>query len=192
MSVCAVFGRLTEKGLLLACESDTLGALSMLANHAASLGRAIPHFVDWTIQHREDPNKLLAWHCGNAPLCLAKSPHQTALRSRQDMKGVKTASEGDPFAGLYQFQVKSGPVTFCRLAELDGHWKMLIATGEAVPSDETLAGTWSWVAVRDHDRLYRTLVENGFIHHASMVHENQVEALSMACKFLNIETVIVR
>jgi L-fucose isomerase-like protein len=192
MSVCAVFGRLTEKGLLMACESDTLGALSMLANHAASLGSAIPHFVDWTIQHRENPNKLLAWHCGNAPLCLARFPNQTALRSRQDMMGVNEAFEGDPFAGLYQFQVKPGAVTFCRIAELDGHWKMLIATGEAVPSDETLAGTWSWVAVPNHDRLYRTLVENGFIHHASMVHENQIDVLTMACKYLDIETVIVR
>ena len=100
-------------------------------------------------------------------------------------------AEGDGSAGLYQFQVTPGQVTFCRLAEYDGQWKMLIASGEIVPSDETLAGTWSWVEVKDHARLYRTLVEEGFIHHASMSHGDQVEVLKLACKFLDIQPVVV-
>jgi L-fucose isomerase-like protein len=191
MSVCAVFGRLTGKGMLTACEADTLGALSMLANYQASGRQHLPHFIDWTIQHREDPNRLLAWHCGNAPLCLARDRARTALRSRRDMQGAHPPKPGDPFAGLYQFQVRPGPVTFCRLAESRSAWKMLIARGEAVLSDEVLAGTWSWVRVADHDRLYRTLVENGFIHHASMVHEDQAAVLELACKFMGIQPVIV-
>ena len=70
-------------------------------------------------------------------------------------------------------------------------WKMLIARGEIIPSDETLAGTWAWVEVKDHAALYRTLVEEGFIHHASMVHGDQVDALVEACKFMDIQTVLV-
>ena len=81
---------------------------------------------------------------------------------------------------------KPGKVTFCRLAEYDNQWKMLIATGEIIPSDETLAGTWSWVEVKDHAKLYRTLVEEGFVHHASMIHGDRSEALLQACKFLDI------
>jgi hypothetical protein len=68
---------------------------------------------------------------------------------------------------------------------------MLIATGKIVPSDETLAGTWSWVEVSDHAALYRTLVEEGFIHHASMIHGDQAEALVQACAFLDITPVVV-
>jgi hypothetical protein len=45
--------------------------------------------------------------------------------------------------------------------------------------------------VRDHAHLYRTLVEEGFIHHASMIHGDQVATLKMACKFLNIKAVVV-
>jgi hypothetical protein len=45
--------------------------------------------------------------------------------------------------------------------------------------------------VKDHERLYRTLVEEGFIHHASMIHGNQIEALRLACKFLDIKPVVV-
>jgi L-fucose isomerase-like protein len=191
ISLCALFGRLTQRGMLTACETDVLGAVSMLVNYQAALGRIVPHFVDWTIQHRDDPNKLLAWHCGNAPACLARDPREVALRSRHDMKGELPVSSGDTQAGLYQFQLKPGRVTFCRLAEYDGAWKMLIAGGDIVPSGETLAGTWSWVAVPDHARLYRTLVEEGFIHHASMIHGDQTQALLQACKFLDIKPVLV-
>ena len=71
ISLCAIYGRLTERGMLTACEADVMGAASMLANYRAALGETVPHFVDWTIRHRREPDQLLAWHCGNAPLCLA-------------------------------------------------------------------------------------------------------------------------
>lgn len=58
-------------------------------------------------------------------------------------------------------------------------------------SEETLAGRWAWVQVKDHARLYRTLVEEGFIHHASMIHGDQPEVLVLACKFLGIRHVLV-
>lgn len=191
ISVCTTYGRLTGKGMLTACETDILGALSMLICYQAALGETIPHFIDWTIRHRENPNQLLAWHCGNAPTCLARDPKKTALRSRRDMMGTEPVYDDDLQAGLSQFQIKPGVVTFCRLAEYDTEWKMLISTGEIKPSDETLAGTWSWVEVEDHDMLYRTLVEEGFIHHASMIHGDYTQALLQVCKFLNIEPVLV-
>jgi len=191
LSTCAIFGRLTGQGMLTACEADILGALSMLVNYAAALGVTPPHFVDWTIQHRDDPNRLLAWHCGNAPTRLARDPENIALRSRTDMTGELPVSSGDAMAGLYQFQIKPGKVTLIRLAEYDGIWKLLIAPGEIIPSNEIMAGTWSWVSVQDHARLYRTLVEEGFIHHASMIHGDQTQALLQACKFLDIQSVLV-
>ncbi len=191
ISVCALYGRLTGGGMLTACETDILGALAMLTNYSAALGETLPHFIDWTIQHRDNDNLLLAWHCGNAPASLASDPQLVALRSRRDMSGDLPVIQNDEMAGLFQFQVKPGVVTFCRLAEYDNEWKMLISRGEIVPSDETLAGTWSWVQVPDHQRLYRTLVEQGFIHHASMIHGDQVEALRQACKFLAIQPIEV-
>jgi len=191
ISTCAVYGRLADRHMLTACETDVLGAISMRITYDAALGDTVPHFVDWTIQHRYDPNKLLAWHCGNAPTCLAADRRKTALRSRSDMKGEMPSKPGDAMAGLFQFQIKPGPVTFCRLAEYDGKWRMLIASGEIMPSEEELAGTWAWVAVKDHAKLYRTLVEEGFIHHASMVHGDFTAPLLHACKFLNITPVRV-
>jgi L-fucose isomerase-like protein len=191
ISMCALYGRLTGQALLTACETDVLGAIAMLASYQSAMGETVPHFIDWTIQHRENPNLLLAWHCGNAPSCLARDPAKTALRSRSDMTGTLPIAQSDPNAGLAQFQIKPGRVTFCRLAEYDNVWKMLIATGEIIPSEETLAGTWAWVQMKDHARLYRTLVEEGFVHHASMIHGDQTQALTLACKFLGIRPVVV-
>ena len=94
VSVCALFGKLTGRGMLTACETDVIGALSMLVNYSASLNQTIPHFVDWTIQHRDNPNRFLSWHCGNAPTCLADHPEQTALRSRMDMLGELPPDSG--------------------------------------------------------------------------------------------------
>lgn len=190
ISLCAILGRLTGQGWMAACETDILGVLSMIVSYRSVLGRQPPHLIDWTIQHREDPNRVLAWHCGNAPACLAAEASQTALRSRGNMTGERPAKEGDASAGLYQFQVRPGPVTMCRLAEYDGAWKMLIASGRIVPSHETLAGTWAWVAVSDHARLYRTLVEGGFIHHASLMHGDQAAALKRVCSLMGIEPVV--
>ncbi len=191
ISVCAIFGRLTQRRMLTACEADVLGAASMLVSHCSTLRTQVPHFVDWTIQHRENPNRLMAWHCGNAPLELACDPKQAALRSRRDMKGESPAQEDDQLSGVNQFQLRPGSVTFSRLAESRGEWRMLIAKGQIVPSDDVLNGTWAWVDVKDHARLYRTLVEKGFIHHASMMHGDQTRSLAMACKFLDVEPVVV-
>jgi L-fucose isomerase-like protein len=191
MSTCALFGRLTGQGMLTACETDILGALSMLVNYSAALQETVPHFIDWTIQHRQHDNRFLAWHCGNAPVCLANNPQKTALRSRQDMKGELPSDPEDATAGLYQFQIRPGQVTLCRLAEYDHQWKMLITTGEIIPSSEVLAGTWAWVEVHDHKKLYRTLIEEGFIHHASMVHGDQTQSLALACKFLDIQPILI-
>lgn len=190
-STCALFGRLTSQGMLTACEVDILGALAMLVSYRAALGQTVPHFIDWTIQHRQKDNMFLAWHCGNAPVCLAADPKRTALRSRNDMQGVLPVDPGDSMAGLYQFQIRPGKVTLCRLQEYDSKWKMLITNGEIVPSEEELAGTWAWVEVADHKKLYRTLVEEGFVHHASMIHGDQTAVLLEACKFLDIQPVVV-
>jgi L-fucose isomerase-like protein len=191
ISVCAIYGRLTGQRMLTACETDVLGALAMITSYQSAMGETLPHFIDWTIQHRENPNKLLAWHCGNAPTCLARDRENIALRSRRDMKGESPIKEGDSSAGLFQFQLKPGKVTICRLAEYDDQWKMLIASGEIISSDEELAGTWAWVEIKDHEKLYRTLVEEGFIHHASMIHGDQTKSLIEACKFLDIKPIVV-
>lgn len=188
VSPCFVMGRLTQSGIMCSCEVDIYGALTMLIQYEASLETTPPHFIDWTIQHPKDPNVFLAWHCGNAPPSLVCAGCPAALRYHSIMYrdvGVEKSY------GTAEFRLKPGPVTICRLVEYQGEFKMLITRGEALEEEAEFRGSWAWVRVKDLDKLYRTLVEEGFVHHASMIHGDYVEPIAEACKLLNIKTVIV-
>lgn len=188
LSPCYTMGRLTDRGIMTSCEVDIYGALTMLVQYLASLGTTVPHFIDWTIQHQSRPDTFLAWHCGNGPPSLVSNGAKVNVRYHSilgESLGPKRSQ------GTGEFQLKPGEVTLCRLQEHDGEFKMLVTTGEAVNSEDKLRGSWSWVQVPDLDRLYSTLVSEGFTHHASLIHGDYTRAISEACDYLGIETVIV-
>lgn len=170
---CHVSGRLVDQGVMVSCEADILGALTMLIQYLVSFKKTSPHFIDWTVQHQEKENVFLAWHCGNAPPSLAREE----VRINQ--------------YGMGTFQLKPGVVTINRLIEYEGKFKMLITTGRILESHQNLQGTWAWVEVADLKKLYEALLKNGFIHHASMIHGNYTVPIQDACKILGIETVII-
>lgn len=188
ISSCTTMGRLTQRGIMTSCEVDIHGALTMLVQHQAALGVTVPHFIDWTIQHQTLQDVLFAWHCGNAPMGLACEGCAPRLR----VHSILNRRVGDAASqGTAEFQLKPGVVTLNRLVEYDGVFKMLITTGEILSSDEERRGSWSWVQVDDLDYLYRVLVEEGFIHHASMIHGDFVVPIADFCRFAGIEAVVV-
>jgi L-fucose isomerase-like protein len=93
--------------------------------------------------------------------------------------------------GTAEFQIKSGEITINRLVEYDGKFKMLITKGRIIPSEDELRGSWGWVEVADLDKLYRTLIEEGFIHHGSIIHGDISPIIAQFCKFTGIQTVTV-
>ena len=188
ISSCYAIGRLTDAGLLTACEVDIYGALTMLVQHRVALETTRPHFIDWTIQHQEKKNVFLSWHCGNAPPSLVCKGCSINLRSHSILS--KPLGEKRT-VGTAEFPLKPGVVTLNRLTERDGRFKMLITRGRIIPSDQALRGSWSWVQVEDLDKLYRTLIKEGFTHHASLIHGDYTTAVREACELLAIDTVIV-
>jgi L-fucose isomerase-like protein len=188
VSPCYAMGRLTDRGIMTSCEVDIYGALTMLFQYLAALETTVPHFIDWTIRHQEKENVLLAWHCGNGPPSLA-CPGGDITLSYHSILGTTLGT--DRSVGTGEFQLKGGEVTLCRLQEQGGTFKMLVTRGKAVVTPEKLRGSWSWVEVPDLDRLYATLVKEGFVHHASLIHGDYSEAITNACEYLGIETVVV-
>lgn len=160
----------------------------MLIQYLASLKTTSPHFIDWTIQHQEEENVFLAWHCGNAPPSLAPEGCPLVLRRHAILERNRRSEISE---GTLEFQLRPGPVTLCRLVEYDGEFKMLVTKGEIKRSSRDIRGSWSWVKVRDLALLYRVIVERGFIHHASMVHGDCTKPIVDACRILGIETVVV-
>jgi len=188
ISSCYAMGRLTDQGIMTSCEVDIYGALTMLVQYLASLATTPPHFIDWTIQHQERENIFLAWHCGNAPPSLACKGSGVAIRYHSilgESLGIERSM------GTAEFHLRPGVVTLCRLVEHYGEFKMFITTGESVESDQSLRGSWSWVKVADLNKLYTTLVKEGFTHHASLIHGNYTQAIKDACEHLGIEIVVI-
>jgi len=188
ISPCISMGRLTQKGMMTACEVDIHGALTMLVQHAVSLEETVPHFIDWTIQHQSKENVFLAWHCGNAPFSLRAPDSKIYLRSHSILG--KSLGE-DKSGGVAEFKLKEGEVTLSRIVEYDGQFKMFVTTGKIIPSSDNLRGSWSWVEVKDLDLLYRTLLQEGFTHHASMIHGDFKKPLTDFCQFTGIEAVVL-
>ncbi|MHB1355293.1 MAG: L-fucose/L-arabinose isomerase family protein [Anaerolineae bacterium] len=183
---CTTLGRLTEQGIMAACEVDVIGALTMLVQYQAVLETTVPHFVDWTIQHQEWDDVFLAWHCGNAPACLAADRRQVVVREQAIMSTVVGADRSEM---AMDTQLAPGTVTLNRLVEYDGEFKMLITNGEILPSEDNLRGSWSWVQVPDLKHLYRVLAEEGFTHHVSMIHGDVSDAVEDFCQFTGIDVV---
>jgi L-fucose isomerase-like protein len=81
---CAAMGSLGDHGIPAACEGDVMGALSMLALQAvADAPSALMDLSDLD----DDGDRLLVWHCGNAPLALAGAPG-TRLTTHFNRDGV--------------------------------------------------------------------------------------------------------
>jgi L-fucose isomerase-like protein len=188
ISACYALGRITGGGLMTACEVDVYGALTMLVQHSAALKTVPPHFIDWTIRHQKKKDVFLSWHCGNAPPSLACRAEGIEIQSHSILSKPLSKERA---LGTAEFQLKPGVVTLCRLTEFDGNFKMLVTTGEIVESPQRLRGSWSWVKVPDLDGLYRTLVEEGFTHHASQIHGDYAGPVKDACKLLGIQVINV-
>lgn len=183
ISVCSTLGRLNDRGIIAACEADLMGAVSMYAVNAASLGRHKPHFIDWTDLHPTEPNVWLAWHCGNAPGSLCASG------CKQKMYRNERMIQWNPQChGAVEFNLRPGPVTCARMMEYDGEFSMFFGTGEIVDIPPFVRGTYGWVKVNDVFDWEDKLVESGMCHHACLIHDPKVaDALELFCKYQGIK-----
>ena len=68
---------------------------------------------------------------------------------------------------------------------------MLITKGDAIPDSRSLRGCWKWIKVSNLKTLYRTIIEEGFTHHASLIFGDYEKELAAFCKFAGIEVVSV-
>lgn len=163
LTPCLTNGRLTRRGIPVACEGDVLGALSMLLQRELTRGKAIPWLADILMLHPEEKDRFLAWHCGNASVELASPEGRPQARPH--------CSFAPDFAGAIaagEFALREGEVSLNRLVEHHGEFRLLHVPGRIVASPDRMRGSWGWVAVEDRERMLRTVVEEGFVHHVSL------------------------
>jgi L-fucose isomerase-like protein len=155
---CAAMSLLQSEGLVLACEGDIDGALSMLAHQA--LGAETPFLFDFSqVDFKE--NFALFWHCGVAPCNL--------------WDGVSCRSLDTYFAGgkgvTADFVLKSGELSVLRIDSARGRYRIFLQKGRAIPMEKLLRGTYMKVLFdRPVQELMDMIIGKGFAHHSSAVY----------------------
>ena len=182
IGVCALLGLLTDKGMPSGCEGDVLGTLAMIIGEKLS-GNA-PFFCD-LISFNETENTGIGWHCGAAApsLCKENCNPKFCHHSVMDGGGVKGVT--------CDFPLKSGPVTFFSLTEeKDSGYRLLMATGEALETEQVLKGNPLEIKFNsDMNEMIKTIVKNGIKHHYVLVHGDITEELTLFAKLNNIKMI---
>lgn len=170
VSPCAAMSLLQSEGLLLACEGDIDGALSMIAHKA--LGAETPFLFDFS-QVDFEQDFALFWHCGVAPCNL--------------WDGVCNRSLDTYFAGgkgvTADFVLKSGELSVLRLDSARGGYRMFLQKAKAIPMEKLLKGTYMKVVFdRPVREVLNLVLDNGLAHHSSVVYGTYIRALELVAR----------
>ena len=181
---CAVIGMLNDCGIPSSCEGDVPGAVTM-AMIKELAGGGIPLFVD-LISYDEKANTGVVWHCGAAPVSLCRKFEETEYRLHFRVDG------GDKKGVTNDFSLKPGPVTLAKLdQDVDGHFRMLIAKGEAIDTEPFIRGNPLTIRFEAPvRRLIDAIMLKGFEHHYTVIHADVKEELLQYCAWMGIEPVM--
>lgn len=190
---CYVNGRLTAKGIPVACEVDIYGALSEYMAMCASMrtpmlldiNNTVPEdmyseFIEGKYPYTPD-DVFMAFHCGNGSVgCMTDSSQFTH-------HALLTLEDG-PALGTYEGNIKPGDVTLFRLhSTADGKLCSYAAQGEVLPVDACSFGTIGVFGVPQMLRFYRNvLVEKHYPHHCAVAFGKSGKVLYEAVRLLGV------
>lgn len=122
---CAAFARLGDRGIPLACEGDAAGLASMLAVAAVTGGPAV--LLD--LSHI-DGDRLLFWHCGNAPRAWAAGETRLVPHFNRGIAAVR--------------DMRLAPGDACGLRFVEGR-RAAVYAGRVLPRADGYDGVSGWV-----------------------------------------------
>ena len=174
-AMCLSMSWMGEKGRPSACETDVLGALSMLALLKAA--GTPPIYQDWNNNYADVPDECINVHCSNYPACaFAQKPKIGNL----DI--LATTFGTDVSFGALKGRVRPGAMTYLKIDTDDAHGRIRCYLGQGRFTDDAL-DTFGGVAVCEVPRLndlMRYLSRSGFEHHVALVHGACADALEDA------------
>ncbi len=174
---CAAMSILQSRGILLGCEGDIEGTLSMLIT--ASLNAGTPFLADLSQVFYEDDTALL-WHCGVAP---------TGLWDGCSARTLDTyfAAGRGVTAG---FVLKSGPLSLVRIDSARGKTRLFYQEGEAVPMEKQLTGTYAKVKFdKPIPELLDLVTSTGVAHHLALVYTQRARAFRLFAAMMGYEVI---
>jgi L-fucose isomerase-like protein len=161
---CVVNGMFTDEQVMLGCETDVHGTITMMIENALNSG---PSFFCDLVTFDEKDNTVLLWHCGAAAASMAKDP--TSRRLEKPSIGTGTAT--------LEFPLKTGRGVFARLGVMGAAYRCLVVSGEAVPTGMLLRGNNllfrpDGIAVR---KLVTSIIDKGIEHHYAFAYGEELK-----------------
>ncbi|MEO6910332.1 MAG: fucose isomerase, partial [Edaphobacter sp.] len=177
---CTVMSMMSENLLPSACETDTMGTVSMYALTLASESPSA--LLDWNNNYGDNPDKAVCFHCSNLPKHFFKDV-------KMDFQQIIAGTVGkENTYGTLDGTVKASAMSFARFSTDDFAGTIKGYVGEGHFTDDSLNtfGGAGVVEIPNMQNLLRYICENGFEHHvaanlatvAAPVHE-------AASKYLN-------
>jgi L-fucose isomerase-like protein len=174
LNPCVVNSLLTDEGIMVGCETDVHGTVSMLIEHLLT---GQPAFFADLVTFDEDENTALLWHCGAAPTSLAAAKETVALERHSIGTGIATV----------EFPLRQGRVTFTRLGPIEGGYRLLIVTGDAEPTGMPLRGNNIFVRTDLPVRqVVQGIIERGIEHHYALVYGDLCQDLLELCSWTGL------
>ena len=192
---CYVNGRLTGRGVPVACEVDIYGAISEYMLQLATLSPATLLDVNNSVPAEVLPKKsrpatladlFMGFHCGNTCCaCMADCKMNFQVIMNRLMEDGRPA---EITRGTLEGTIKSGPVTIFRLQSTpDCHVCGYVAEGEVLDVDPCTFGGTGVFSIPGFGRFYRHVLIGGhYPHHTAVGFDKVGEVMFEVLKLMGV------
>ena len=175
LNPCVVNGMMIDDGVMLGCETDVNGTVSMLIQHFLNDS---PAFFADLVTFDETENTALFWHCGAAAVSMAARREAAALQKHSIGTGSATL----------EFPLRPGRITVTRLGPIEEDYRLFILTGDAVQTPMLLRGNNLLVKTDMPVRqVIQRIIERGIEHHYSATYGDLRRDLIEFCTWTGIQ-----
>jgi L-fucose isomerase-like protein len=156
------------------CEADVNGTVTQLMLQILA---DAPAFGTDIVGVDQDKDLVALWHCGLAPLSMAdpNTPPRGGIHSNRRLPLVM------------DFALKPGIITFARISQATGDFRLVLGKGEMIAATKPFAGTSGTLKLEIPARQFLdTLLHEGLEHHISLVYGDHVDSLVAFAKLVQI------
>ena len=174
-AACLSMSMMSSRGLPSACETDVMGAVSLLALLKAS--GVAPVYQDWDNNYGGDTDRCVNVHCSNYPAAAFREKPEIA-----NLDILATTLGTEYSFGALKGRVRPDKMTFLKVSTDDRRGVIKCYLGQGEFTDDPLE-TFGGVAVchvKNLDGLMHYVAKNGFEHHVAIVQAECADILQEA------------
>ncbi len=172
---CGPMAMMNEKKVSCACEADVLGGIS--CNILNQINGNPSLLVDIVDVDKTD-NSLVFWHCGLAPISMAKEG--TA-------KSGIHSNRKKPL--LHDFSLKSGEITIFRVSKARNKLQFFVMKGQVIDRPNSFSGTSGVISLGENSpHKLEQMFKGGLEHHVAFTYGDISDKLIHFGQQMNIPT----